>query len=252
MRVFCITLAFAAFFVTLPAYGGQPAASSNTNKQHDSRISEKHAASMRDILARRRFAPMWVPVRMSPSASNAAPSLPVPSAAYSMIWQHRWQEKLGLSDEQKESLLKINKKAVAKALYHAEEFKKLSPEERAAEVKKWAGKPSPWRQQFDNDVRSQIEFVLTPRQLRTLKDVSFSKRVMGLLYKVKIRQEIALSPQQEDRLRCIIRERLARFQKMNLNRAEKIWAELTPKQQSMLPEVVKRQGPTSAALSMAW
>lgn len=252
MRNFSISLTFAAFFISFPAYGGQPAVSLSAENQPDSLISKKQDASMRDMLARRRFAPMWVPVRMCISTSNAAPSLPAPSAAYSMIWQPRGQEKLGLSDKQKESLIKINKEVVAKANCHVEKFKKLSPEEQTAEVKKWAGKPSPWRQQLDNQIRSQVESVLTPSQLQTLKDYSFCMRAVGLLYRATIRQEIGFSPEQEKRLRHTIRERLARFQKVSLKRAENIWAELTPKQQSMLPEVVKRQGPTSAVLSMAW
>ena len=37
-----------------------------------------------------------------------------------------------------------------------------------------------------------------------------------------------------------------------MERAEKQWSMLTPEQQAALPEVVKRQGPTSAVLSIAW
>jgi hypothetical protein len=47
----------------------------------------------------------------------------------------------GISAEQKETLLAINAKAVAETRDHSAEFKKLSPEQRQAEVKSWAGKP---------------------------------------------------------------------------------------------------------------
>ena len=93
--------------------------------------------------------------------------------AYAEIWQPQWQEELGLTAEQKKKLLAINAKAVAEAKDHAERFKKLPQEEQQAQVKAWAGKSAPWRQQLDNEVCGQIEAVLTPQQLQTLKDYSF-------------------------------------------------------------------------------
>jgi len=114
------------------------------------------------------------------------------------------------------------------------------------------GKPAPWRQKFDREVCRQIESVLTPRQLQTLKDASFPQYAVGLLYNSTIRQKIGFRTEQEDRFRHIAKERLARFQAESIGRAEKQWAMLTPEQQAELPEVVRRQGPTSAALSIAW
>ena len=253
MRLFHVTLAFAVLFATFSAHGGQPVGSPPPNSQPDSLISKEAADSTRDTMARLRFAPMWVPPESHfPPASKPEAALPVPSAAYAMIWQPRWQEEIGLSAEQKKSLLAINAKAVAEAKDHAEQFKKLSPEEQRAQVKTWAGKPSPWSQQRDNEIRRQIEAVLNPRQLQTLKDFSFSRYAIGLLYDAKIRQDVGFGQEQEARLRQIAKERLARFQKVSMERAEKLSAMLTPEQQAALPDVVKLQGPTSAVLSIAW
>ena len=218
----------------------------------EKRIKVYPGRATSDTIARLRFAPMWTPVPKFPRASDAEAALPVPSATYAMIWQPQWQEEIGISAEQKETLLAINAKAVAEARDHSAEFKKLSPEQRQAEVKSWAGKPSPWGQQLDNKIRTQIEAVLTPQQLQTLKDFSFPRCAVGLLYDAKTRREIGFGLQQEDQLRRIAEERLARFQAVSIEQAEKQWGMLTPEQQASLPEVVKRQGPTSAILSIAW
>jgi hypothetical protein len=104
----------------------------------------------------------------------------------------------------------------------------------------------------NNDVGKQIEAVLTPRQLQTLKDHSFPEQCVGLLYDAEVRRDVGFTVEQEDRLRRAARERLARFQRQSLTHAEKVWGLLSPQQQAALPAIVKRQGPTSAVLSIAW
>jgi len=254
MRLFQIALAFAASFVSFPAYGGQPIDS--PPPMPPARADDEAA---RDAMAWLRFAPMWMPVPKFfppllhfPPTFSAEPALPVPSPAYSEIWQPQWQKELGLSAEQKKKLLAIHAKAMAEAKDRAEQFQKLSPEEQKAQMKKWAGKYPPRRGQRDNEVSRQIEAVLTPQQLQTLKDYSFPGLAIGLLYDAKIRQHIGFSAEQEDRLRRVAKERLARFQEVYMERARDLWDMLTPHQQAALPEVVRRQGPTSAVLSIAW
>lgn len=65
-------------------------------------------------------------------------------------------------------------------------------------------------------------------------------------------QEIGFRCEQEAELRRVARERLARFQEVWIDRARKEWELLTSEQQAAMPALVKRQGPTSAVLSMAW
>ncbi|MEN6365627.1 MAG: hypothetical protein ABFC88_02300 [Thermoguttaceae bacterium] len=247
MRFFSVILVLAICFATFPVLAEQPGGSPPPRPT-------KRAAddAMRDAMARVRFAPMWMPVPRFSKSSNTENALPIPAAAYSEVWQPQWQAELGLSAEQKGKLAAINAKAVADAKDHAEQFKKLSPEEQQAQVKAWAGKSAPWRQQLDNEVCRQIEAVLTPQQLQTLKDFSFPRYAVGLLYDAKVRQEIGVQPDQENRFRRIAKERIARFQAASMERAEKQWSMLTPEQQAALPDVVKRQGPTSAVLSIAW
>ena len=197
------------------------------------------------------FAPMWIPVPRFSIDPNAQEAIPIACHFYSVIWQPQWQKELDLSADQKEALLAINTKALTGAQRNLEQFKNLSPEEQKAQVKLWAGKTAPWRLQFENEVRKQIESVLTPQQLQTIKADTFPVSVVGLLYDAKVRLQIGFDPHQEDRLRSIVQERFARLQQESLKRAEKVWGLLTPQQKAELPEVVRRQGPTSAILSMA-
>jgi hypothetical protein len=226
-----VALAFAATF-SMSAWGSDP------------------GDTPRDAMARLRFAPMWVAVPKPPADPRAETTVPA-SAAYAMIWRPEYQEAIDLSAEQKKTLLEINAKRVAEAAQHAEQFKSLPPEEQKAQVKTWAGRPSPWSQQFGNDIRKEIEAVLTPGQLRTLKDLSFPLYAIGLVFDAATRQEIGFSQGQEDRFRGVVKERFRRFQQEWLGRNEKVWSLMSPQQQKELPAVVKRQGPTSAVLSLA-
>ena len=248
MRFFHVALVLAILLAAIPAHGGQPADSLPPK----SRPSKEMVDSLRETRARLRFAPMWMPVPKFARDPKAAPN-PAPSvAAYAIIWQPQWQEELGLSAEQKKSLMVINGEATAESKKQADEFQKLSPEEKKTQVKAWAGKSSPARRQLENTVHRQIEAILTPQQLKTINDNTFPEQVVGLLYDAKVRQEIHFTPDQEAQFRQVAKERLARFQEMSLNQAEKLWGMLTSEQQTAFREVVKHQGPTSAALSIAW
>lgn len=215
---------------------------------------DREAAAKAAEAARERvmnpFAPMWIPIPRFPADPNPQEAVPIPSPIYHVIWQPRWQKALELSIDQQQALLAIYKKAMADSQEHAEQFKSMSPEERLAKRKAWQGGQDPWRLQFDNTLRQQIEAVLTAPQLKTIQDHSFPEYVVGLLYDPNTRREIAFGPDQEDRLRNLVRERLARIQAESLKRAERVWGMLTPEQKADLPELVKRQGPTSAILSI--
>ncbi|MEK6259889.1 MAG: hypothetical protein AABP62_14815 [Planctomycetota bacterium] len=222
------------------------------NKKTDAPAADKPRDAARDSLAMMSFAPMWRPVPKFPIDPNAQEANPIPSHIYSVIWQPQWQKELDLSADQMQSLLPIKTKALADTQRNIEQFKKLSPEEQKAEVKSWAGKPAPWRQQFESEYRKQIESILTPQQVQTIKAHTFPEYAVSLLYDPRVRQEIAFSPDQENRVRGLVHERFARIQEESLKRAEKVWGLLSPQQQAELPEVVKRQGPTSAILSIGW
>jgi hypothetical protein len=192
---------------------------------------------------------MWMPVPPDPTAEKP---LPAPAACYAGIWQPRLQKEIGISQKQTEQLLVIAANASAEAQHQAERFKALSAVEQKAEVISRDGKPAPWRQQLEGEIRRQIEALLTPQQLQTLKESSFPEQAIGLLYDAKVRREIGFGPEQEERFRVIARERLSRFQERYLEQAEKVWALMTPQQQTRLADVVKHQGPTSAVLSLAY
>ncbi|MEX2114643.1 MAG: hypothetical protein WD845_15730 [Pirellulales bacterium] len=253
MRLFQIAIASATILAACPAYGEQSAAPPPGKSKADGpAIRGLSEAALREERARRRFAPMWYPVsKYRPSAdANGTPQ--IPSAAYEPIWHEPWQQELGVSHGQKDALLALRAKALAESDDRAEEFQKLSPEARDAEIKTWAGKSAPWRKELDNQVARQIEAVLKPQQLQTLREFLFPTYIVGLLYDAETRREIGFTADQADRFRRVANERLSRFQAIDLERAEKVWNMLTPEQQGALPEMVKHQGPTSAALSIAW
>lgn len=100
MRLSPIALAFAALLASFSAHGGQPAGSPPLNRQPDARPPERAAEdAARDASDMLRFAPLWVPVHMSPRASDVGPPPPAASAVHAMIWQPECQEEIGLSDE---------------------------------------------------------------------------------------------------------------------------------------------------------
>jgi hypothetical protein len=211
------------------------------------------AEATEELNARLRFFPAWMPVPENKEATNEAKLvLPIPSASHPTFWKPGWQKEVGISTEQMNALLALNAKALADSQQHVEQFKRLTPEEQKAEAKSWAGKPAPWRQQLDNETRKQIEAVLTPVQLQAIREITFPELAIGLLYDAKVRKEIAFGPDQQERFRRLARERLSRFQDEYLTQAEKIWGLMTPPQQTALVDVVKRQGPTSAVLSLAY
>ena len=238
MQRFTITIAFAAFFATLPANGGEPTGSPSPSSQR------KRPAAVRPD----EFVLLWSIAARPADAETAAT---IPSAAYSTIWHPQRQEEIGLSNQQRKALLAIGARTVAEAKERAEHFKKLPPEEQKAQTTSGAGKPAPWQEQLDNDVRQQIEALLTPQQLQNLKRLSFPGYAVQLLGDPEMRQKVGLSPEQENKRRAAGREFLARFQEGRLELNEKVWALLTPQQQAAMAEVVKRQGPTSAVLAMA-
>ena len=234
MHHFRHALVMSAVLPTVAAFGGQPSAKSPAPQQ------------VKQLLARqpqRVFAPLWIPV---PRFFQGDAEMPVPTPAYATIWQPEWQSALELTAEQTQKLQTLYDQAMADARRRAEEFRQLSPKEQQARIQAMAGKPAP-----ADEVRQQIENVLTPQQARALKDYSFPEYAVGLLYDARLRQEIGFDPRQEDRLRYVIRERLTQFQRQYLTRAEQIWKILSPSQQSQAADLVKQQGPTSAAISIA-
>ena len=247
MRLVCVAVAL--LVVSLPCWSGgaEPAKSPPEPGRAKGRPSGIPPDALAEMNARLDFAPMWMPI-----PRFAGKPIPAPAACYATVWDPRWQEELGLTAEQKQSLQAINDKAMAETRRHADEFQKLTPEERAKEAESWAGKSSPRQRQFDDDLRRQIEAVLTPQQLQVIQDDLFPIYAVHALYDAKTREQIGLSPEQTEAFRSVVRERLSRGQEESLKNAEQIWALMTPQQQTQLVDVVKHQGATSAVLSLAW
>ena len=189
-----------------------------------------------------KFAPLWNAISKFPPRSHGESAVPVPSASYSMIWQPEWQDEIGITAEQTEALMAIYAQALAESKQQTEQFKRLPSEERDEHIKSWGGKPSPWRQQFENEFRKQIESVLTPRQLQTLKEFSFPRYAVGLIYDADVRRQIGLSTGQTERFREVAKERTALIQEEYLGHADKVWELLSSEQQALLPELVRNLG----------
>jgi len=252
MRIFPFVLAVVAFFPTISTSGEEPTDSSpESNLPASSQMSQQATSPMQAVPTATRFAPFWIPIARFMPPSPGENALPPPSAAFALIWQPQWQEELALSAEQKKTLQEIHAKAVAKIKERSEQFKSLPPEGQKAQLAAQVGKPAPWRQQLDNNLRSEIKAILTPKQLQVIKEFSFPSQAVGLLYQAKIRQSIEFTREQEDAFRRIAGERLARLQATQIEQAEKLWGLLTPEQQAALPELVRKQAPASAILSIA-
>jgi hypothetical protein len=140
MRLFRITLANAVLFATLSAHSAPSARSAPPGSLPDGPPLDEPTDAASDPYAMLRFAPLWVPVPKFAPNPNAEP-VPVPSAAYDMIWQAEWHQEIDLSAEQKKALLAINAKALADDNRHVEHFKSLPAEEREAQAKSGAGNP---------------------------------------------------------------------------------------------------------------
>jgi hypothetical protein len=251
MRSLPVAAVFVALATAHSGLGAPPAAAPPENSTAAAKPDKDPADAADDELdeldARLSFAPMWGPI-----PRFTEPGGPVPSHFHAIVWEPAWQRELGISAEQKNALEAIRDKAVTEARQHSEQFQKLSPEEKQAEVKSWGGKSAPWRQQLDEDVRKQIEAVLTPEQLTTILDYSFPHYVLAVLYDAKKPQEIGFGPEQQEAFRQLAREHQAAIQEELLKQAEEIWGLMSPQQQAQLADVVKRQGPTSAILSLAF
>jgi hypothetical protein len=185
------------------------------------------------------FVPLWLSVpKFQPSVATEAAA--VPSRCYSMIWQQQWQKEIGVTPEQQKALAEIKSKALAESKQQTEHFESLSAEERKAEVKSRSGKPAPWRQELDDQVRNQIETILTPTQLRVLKEYSFPRYAVSRLYDADLRRQIDFSPQQAEQFHLLTKERMATFQEQYLVHADAVWGILTPQQRDALPEIVRQ------------
>jgi hypothetical protein len=122
-------------------------------------------------------------------------------------------------------------------------------------VKSRSGKPAPWRQELDDQVRNQIEMILTPTQLRVLKEYSFPRYAVSRLYDADLRRQIDFSRQQAEQFDRLTRERMATFQEQYLVHADAVWGILTPQQRDALPEIVRQhllKGPTGAAIAVGY
>lgn len=210
------------------------------------------ASIAEDTFARLRFAPMWLPVAASEMLPDPNAAQPVASAAVAMVCDADRHKHIELSAEQRQALHEINMKGIAQSAEQSERMKALSPEARAAEVESWGGKPAPWRQQFDDEITQQIKALLTPQQLEAVNVFTRPGHMVGFLYDAEFRRQINFSPEQEVSFRSVVKERLSQFQAEYLERADQAWDTLTPQQQKEIVEVVKKQGPTSATLAVAY
>ena len=246
MRLLRAALVLAVALAAISAEGEQPSRSRSRKKA----FSQETVESLRETFSRLRFAPMWMTVPRF--VRDPAKTAPPPVAVYAIVWQREWQDELGLSGDQRKSLAEVHAKASAEVQRQNREFQELSAAEKRAKVKAWGGKTSPERRAIEGKVRREIEAILTPPQLKTIRDYLFPEQVAALLYDAKVREEIGLSPEQEGQFRAVVKEKLARVQEMSLLQAEKLWDMLTPDQRTAFEEIVKHQGATSATLAIAW
>ena len=90
--------------------------------------------------------------------------------------------------------------------------------------------------------RKQIEDVLTPEQLRTLKDLTFRTFAFGsgVMFEPEVLERLGVAKNQQDELRALElqlqKEKDRRLRSVTREKIEKMLAVLTPQQQSQLRE----------------
>jgi Spy/CpxP family protein refolding chaperone len=145
------------------------------------------------------------------------------------------QKELGLSEEQLAKLEEIGKKhrEQMRQGYNREEWAKLSREERS---KKYAELSEQRRKQAD-ELRKQIEAVLTPKQLEALKLIELRRRAVYYLPIPRLAEELGLSDEQQQQLNKNRRELLEKIDQLQHESAKEALEILTPEQLEKLKKL---------------
>lgn len=208
---------------------------------------EEMASIQQEVETDSFFAPMWTSLGLSSQMGFELPPEDIASIVHVSIWRSDCQKAIGLSAEQKATILAINAKYLAEQRKHQAQWLAMPADQRDTEACRKQAKQ--WGKAFSDGIRREIEASLTAKQVESLKEFGFVAFSVESLYRGKIRRVLGLTAEQEKTLQRVYIERLSRVQNEQLKHADKAYAVLTPEQHAKFLEL--RQGPTSAVLSLA-
>ena len=152
---------------------------------------------------------------------------------YTQLRQPHVQKELELVDEQKEKLQKIAADYAKTMRQDWAGYRDKSPEERQKMMADYREK----QKKQTELIRKQVEKVLLPQQLDTLKEVDFRARARNLLMNQWMTGRLELTEKQKKKLsenREQLQEKIRQLQRESLDKSLKL---LTPEQMKKLREM---------------
>jgi Spy/CpxP family protein refolding chaperone len=177
-----------------------------------------------------------------PSEEGKPPAQPAPTPSritylllpgFAELRTENVQKELELTDEQKEKLIAIGQKYYAETRQDWAGFAGMSAEERKEKYAEIRQKNLKRMQ----EVRKQVEEVLSADQLERLKQVNLRTRGAAALSNPKILDELGITEAQRNKLRQIREQLQERIRKLQQETLEKTLEVLTPEQRKKLEEL---------------
>jgi Spy/CpxP family protein refolding chaperone len=203
----------------------------------------------------RRFSPLGMPTSVlmvallvgplaaggpSQEAQQAAqPTPPEPGITYLSLpglwelWTENVQQELELTDEQNEKLIAIGREYYQQTRRDWAELRGISAEERKPKDAEIRQKNLKRRQQ----IRNQVEQVLSPDQMQHLKQINLRIHITAALAEPRVLDRLAVTEPQKKRLRQIRQQMQERIRKLQQESLEKTLDVLTPEQRKQLAEL---------------
>lgn len=180
-------------------------------------------------------APKPAPLLGAPKPPEGMYYLPAP---YWGLTRPEIQKELELLPEQIEKLKELAKRfwEHQQNLYKGIDWAKMTPEERTA---KWK-EVFQLRRQQQEEVRKEIEKILMPAQIATLRDIQFRQYATGYLWTPRIAEKIGLTDEQKtqlDKLRQEYREKQMQLMRELMEKQLNI---LTPEQREKLKQEIQK------------
>ena len=149
-------------------------------------------------------------------------------------------KELELVGEQKKQLEEIGKKYYEQlregSRLNWEEIRKLPQEEQKAKY----AEMNEQRKKMAEEARKQVEKVLLPHQLKTLKEVNLRTYGVWMLYNARTLDQLEATDEQKEKLQKIREEMQQKIQDLQKESFDKSLELLTPKQREQLEEMTSQ------------
>jgi len=158
-------------------------------------------------------------------------------AGYPMLAMDQVQKELGLTPEQKEKLKEITRKAFepipGEQSIDWAKVRDMKPEE----LRKIQMEMADRNAKRTEEIKEQVEKILTPKQVEQFKEIEFRQRAVGMLRMPRVREQIELTDEQQQKLRKIQEEMQSKMMQLQRETQDKTLGVLTPEQTKKLKEL---------------